>query len=80
MRRFVSDFSDGIPGLSDDYISIIANRLRRAYRRGIMNSDDYDRLKADTSQMVRVVNGKNAGGVRVLGPAGIRAAFCGRTA
>ena len=65
VRRFVSDFSDGIPGLSDDYISIIANRLRRAYRRGIMNSDDYDRLKADTSQMVRVVNGKNAVSVKV---------------
>ena len=84
MRRFVSDFSDGIPGLSDDYISIIANRLRRAYRRGIMNSDDYDRLKADTSQMVRVVNGKNAVSVKVTELCSAKEAyeqlFCGRTA
>ena len=65
VRRFVSAFSDGIPGLSDDYISIIANRLRRAYRRGIMNSADYDKLKADTSQMVQVVNGKNAMSVQI---------------
>lgn len=60
VRRFVSDFSDGIPGLSDDYISIIANRLRRVYKQGIINTPDYNKLSADTSQMVRVVSGKNA--------------------
>ena len=31
VRKFVTDFADGIPGLTDDYISIIANRLHRLY-------------------------------------------------
>lgn len=67
VRRFVSDFSDGIPGLADDYISIIANRLRRVYKQGIINTPDYNKLSADTSQMVRVVSGKNAVSVSVTG-------------
>lgn len=66
VRRFVADFSKGIPGLPDDYISIIANRLRRIYQRGVMNTTDHNRLRADTSKMVRVVNGKNAASIRVI--------------
>lgn len=66
VRRFVADFSKGIPGLPDDYISIIANRLRRIYQRGVMNTTDYNKLRADTSKMVRVVNGKNAASIRVI--------------
>ena len=31
VRKFVTDFSGGIPGLSDDYVSIIANRLQKIY-------------------------------------------------
>lgn len=66
VRRFVADFSKGIPGMPDDYISIIANRLRRIYQRGVMNTTDYNKLRADTSKMVRVVNGKNAASIRVI--------------
>lgn len=66
VRRFVADFSKGIPGLPDDYISIIANRLRRIYQRGVMNTTDHNKLRADTSKMVRVVNGKNAASIRVI--------------
>lgn len=65
VRKFVSDYSDGIPGVPDDYISIIANRLRRVYQSGIISSTDYNKLRADTSQMVRVVNGKNAVSVQI---------------
>lgn len=65
VRRFVADFHKGGHGLSDDYISIIANRLRRIYRSGIMNSADYTKLSADTSAMIRVVDGKSAMSVRV---------------
>lgn len=60
VRKFVADHRDGLPGLSDDYISIIANRLRRIYQNGIMNSADYAKLSADTSRMIRIVVGKNA--------------------
>lgn len=65
VRKFVSDHSAGIPGVPDDYISIIANRLRRIYRNGIIASADYDKLHADTSQVVRIVNGKNAVSVQI---------------
>jgi len=60
LRQFAKDYSDGIPGLSNDYISIISNRLRDLYTQGIMNSSEYAKLSKDTSQVIRVVNGKNA--------------------
>lgn len=65
VRKFVSDFSNGIPGLSDDYISIIANRLHSLYRQGIISSSDYKKLNTDTSRMIRIVDGKNAVSVRL---------------
>ena len=60
LRQFAKDYSDGIPGLSNDYISIVANRLRTLYAQGIMNSSEYARLHQDTTQIIRVVSGKNA--------------------
>jgi hypothetical protein len=65
VRQFVKDYNQGIPGLPPDYISIIANRLRRLYQQGIMSADDYERLRGDTSRMVRVIRGRNATSVPV---------------
>ena len=65
VRKFVSDFSNGIPGLTDDYISIIANRLHALYRQGIMSAADYKKLATDTSRTIRIVSGKNAASVRL---------------
>ena len=60
IRQFAKDYSNGIPGLPDDYISIISNRLRSLYTQGVMSNADYTKLHRDTSQMIRIVNGKNA--------------------
>ncbi len=60
VRQFYKDYSNGIPGLSNDYLSIIANRLRDLYAQGIMNSSEYARLRQDTSRTVRIINGKDA--------------------
>lgn len=60
LRQFAKDYSNGIPGLPDDYISIISNRLRALYTQGIMSNADYTKHHRDTSQMIRIVNGKNA--------------------
>ena len=60
VRQFVKDYSDGIPGLSADYISIIANRLHRLYQAGIMQSGEYNMLSVDTTKNIRIVTGKNA--------------------
>ena len=60
LRQFSKDYSNGIPGLPDDYLSIISNRLRALYAQGIMSNADYTKLHRDTAQMIRIVNGKNA--------------------
>ncbi len=65
VRKFVSDFSNGIPGLTDDYISIIANRLHALYRQGIISASDCQRLATDTSRTIRLVRGKSASSVRL---------------
>lgn len=60
VRKFANDFKEGIPGLSKDYISIIANRLHRLYLQGIMNSTEFSELSKDTLCTIRIVNGKTA--------------------
>ena len=60
IRQFYKDYSNGIPGLSNDYLSIIANRLRNFYTQGIMNSSEYASLRQDTTRLIRIVSGKDA--------------------
>ena len=61
IRRFLDTYKKGIPGVSDDYISIIANRLHRLYQRGIISAPDYSQLSTgDTARSIRIVNGKTA--------------------
>ena len=60
LRQFAKDYSNGIPGLPNDYISIVSNRLRSIYAQGIMNTSEYTLLQKDTSQVIRIINGKNA--------------------
>lgn len=60
VRQFSKDYSNGIPGLHNDYISIIANRLHRLYEQGIMSNSEYAKISKDTSRFVRIVSGKNA--------------------
>ncbi|MBR1503030.1 MAG: HDIG domain-containing protein [Prevotella sp.] len=60
IRQFYKDYSDGIPELTNDYLSIVANRLRALYGKGIMNNSDFSRLQQDSSRMVRVISGKDA--------------------
>lgn len=75
VRKFVSDFSNGIPGVSDDYISIIANRLHSMYQIGIINSSDYSTVGNDTSRMIRIVNGKSAVSVQLSRVYSTKAAY-----
>ena len=65
IRQFYKDYSNGIPGLANDYLSIIANRLRDLYAIGIMNSSDYANLHQDTTRLIRVIDGKNANSVPI---------------
>ena len=66
IRQFAKDYNNGIPGLSKDYISIVANRLRSLYAQGIMNSSEYARLNKDTSRNIRIINGKDAISMKIV--------------
>ena len=65
VRQFLKDYSEGIPGLPNDFVTIIANRLNSLYGQGIMSSSEYTQLSSDTTSMIRVVNGKNATSVQI---------------
>ena len=60
IRQFHKDYADGIPGLDNDFLSIIANRLRFLYAEGIMNTTEYNDLHQDTTRMIRIIDGKTA--------------------
>ena len=65
IRQFYKDYSNGIPGLENDYLSIIANRLRDLYATGIMNSSEYTELHQDTARLIRIIDGKTANSVPI---------------
>ena len=65
VSKFTQDFAEGIPGLTPDFISIIANRLHQFYNQGIMNAQQYSELIKDTTRMIRIVNGKQASSERI---------------
>ena len=65
IRQFAKDYNQGIPGVSSDYISIIANRLHAIYHHGVMSTTDYASVNKDTTRMIRVVSGKTAVSVKI---------------
>ena len=60
VHKFMTDYAQGIPGLSADYLFVISNRLHSLYQQGIMDQKEYVDLRADTTQTIRVVDGKEA--------------------
>lgn len=66
VRKFTTDYADGIPDLPSGYVSVISNRLYSLYQQGIMASEEYEPLRRDTSNMIRVVNKKQATSVSIL--------------
>ena len=66
VRKFNTDFSDGIPGLPLSFVTVISNRLHSLYQQGIMEQKDYAELRGDTAQMIRVVNGNQAASLSIM--------------
>lgn len=64
--KFLSDFRNGIPGLSGQYVHIIANRLHQFYQAGIMDTPEYNDIYRDSTTQVRIVSGNNAQSVNVM--------------
>ncbi len=65
LAKFSEDFKEGIPGLSPEYKMIVIDRLHRLYQAGIMSTPEYNVMSADSTKMIRVVNGKKAQSVLV---------------
>ena len=65
VAEFKNDFKNGIPGLSYDYVNTIADRLHRIYQAGIMASPEYSEISKDSTNMVRIVSGKNASSLMI---------------
>ena len=66
VSKFQKDYAEGIPGLGEEYIPIISNRLHSLYQQGIMSPTEYSELRADTARMIRVVNGKQANSISIM--------------
>lgn len=65
IKRFLQKYKDGIPGLTIDYVGIIADRLSRLYNEGIIEATIYSDLNRDTTAMIRIVNAKSATSVEI---------------
>lgn len=65
VTKFRSDYANGIPGLGNEYIDLIARCLHSLYQQGIMSATDYSDLRTDTAAMIRIVSGKVAASISV---------------
>lgn len=65
IKKLWTDFHNGIPGLPNQYLEIIADRLHRLYQSGIMDTPEYNEIYKDSANMVRIVNGTNAQSTRI---------------
>lgn len=60
IQKFLSKYQGGLPDVPPTYINIIAKKLDEFYKQGIMEPQEYSQLMRDSSQMIRIVEGKEA--------------------
>ena len=65
VNKFHTDYANGIPDLPVNYVDIIINRLHSLYQQGIIDQKDYADLASDTTNMLRIVNNKEAVSVSI---------------
>lgn len=65
LESFNKDFSSELTGLSHHYRAIIIDRIHRLYSAGIMNTPEYNAIAHDSTNMVKVVDGKSATPVEI---------------
>ena len=65
IKRFIARNQDGIDGLPNSYISLVAKKLAELYSLGIISQNDYARLNRDTAAYIRIVTGKMSQSHRV---------------
>lgn len=65
VTRFLEDFKQGIPGLSHEYVDIVAQQLHQLYQQGIISTPEYNRIFRDSTSMIRFIDGKTVKSVPV---------------
>lgn len=67
VSRFLHDFKNGIPGLSKEFVGLIAQQLHNVYQVGIINTQEYNRIFKDSTSTIRIISGKNVRSVPIGG-------------
>ncbi len=65
IKRFLHDFSQGIPGLPSEYVGLIAQQLHKIYQIGIVSTSEYNRIYKDSTSMIRIISGKTVKSVPI---------------
>ncbi len=65
VKKFITDYANGISDLPPSFTRIISNRLHSLYQQGIMEQKEYNELRKDTTQMIHVVFGKQAANISI---------------
>ena len=65
VEKFLHKYHNGIPGTKGNYVAIIADRLHRLYQTGIISTPEYSTISKDTTNRIRLVQGKNATSVEI---------------
>lgn len=60
VAKFREDFRDGLPGLPAHYVTLIEARLHQLYQEGIMDPRQFSSLIKDTTNQIRIIDGKEA--------------------
>jgi cyclic-di-AMP phosphodiesterase PgpH len=60
IAKFIHDFKNGIPGLPQDYVPTIANRLHQLYQSGIISTPEYNDIYKDSSSKILIIKGNLA--------------------
>lgn len=60
IEQFKTAYNNGIPGLPQSYVEIIAQHLHDIYEAGVIDPQQYSKLVKDSDNVIRVVTGKQA--------------------
>lgn len=58
LKKLRADFNNGQKDIPEAYLPIIVNRLHHLYQAGIIDTPDYNKLARDSSNSIRIINGK----------------------
>lgn len=65
LKKFQKKYQNGLPGLSSYYTSYVAQKIRQAYAKGIINTETAQKLAKDSLARIRVVSGNTATSIAI---------------